>query len=40
VSIKTVMHHSVHIYRKLGARGRAEAIAYAYREGLFGTSVE
>jgi DNA-binding NarL/FixJ family response regulator len=31
---KTVMHHSVAIYRKLGVRGRAEATAYAYRNGL------
>ena len=34
VSTKTVMHHSVAIYRKLGVRGRAEATAYAYRHGL------
>ncbi len=31
---KTVMHHSMAIYRKLGVRGRAEASAYAYRNGL------
>jgi DNA-binding CsgD family transcriptional regulator/predicted ATPase len=34
VSTKTVMHHSVAIYRKLGVRGRAEATAYAHRHGL------
>lgn len=31
---KTVMHHSVAIYRKLGVRGRAEATAYAYQHHL------
>jgi DNA-binding NarL/FixJ family response regulator len=34
VSTKTVMHHSVAVYRKLGVRGRAEATAYAHRHGL------
>lgn len=34
VSVKTVMHHSVAIYRKLAVRGRAEATAYAHRHGL------
>ena len=34
VSTKTVMHHSVSIYRKIGARGRADATAYAFRHGL------
>jgi DNA-binding CsgD family transcriptional regulator len=34
LSVKTVMHHSVAIYRKLGVRGRAEATATAYRYGL------
>jgi DNA-binding NarL/FixJ family response regulator len=34
ISAKTVMHHSVAIYRKLGVRGRAEATAYAYRSNL------
>jgi len=33
---KTVMHHSVAIYGKLGVRGRAEATAWAYRNGLVG----
>jgi DNA-binding NarL/FixJ family response regulator len=31
---KTVMHHSVSIYGKIGVRGRAEATAWAYRHGL------
>jgi len=34
VAPKTVMHHSVAIYRKLGVRGRAEATAWAFRNGL------
>jgi predicted ATPase/DNA-binding NarL/FixJ family response regulator len=34
LSPKTVMHHSSSIYRKLGVRGRAEAIAHAYRIGI------
>lgn len=34
LSVKTVMHHSVSIYRKLAVRGRAEATAYAFRHGL------
>jgi DNA-binding CsgD family transcriptional regulator len=34
LSVKTVMHHSTSIYRKLGVRGRAEAVAHAYRHGL------
>ncbi|MFN8158845.1 MAG: LuxR C-terminal-related transcriptional regulator [Candidatus Nanopelagicales bacterium] len=31
MSPKTVMHHTVAIYRKLGVRGRAEAVAWALR---------
>ncbi len=31
LSPKTVMHHSSSIYRKLGVRGRAEAIAHVFR---------
>lgn len=31
---KTVMHHSVSIYAKLGVRGRTEAAAWAFRNGL------
>jgi len=34
LSAKTVMHHSTSIYRKLGVRGRAEAVALAYTSGL------
>jgi DNA-binding CsgD family transcriptional regulator len=34
LSSKTVMHHSVSIYSKLGVRGRAEATAWAFRNGL------
>ncbi|MRG60702.1 helix-turn-helix transcriptional regulator [Agromyces sp. CFH 90414] len=34
LSVKTVMHHSVAIYRKLDVRGRAEATAVAHRRGL------
>lgn len=34
LSVKTVMHHSMAIYRKLGVRGRAEATALAFRRGL------
>lgn len=34
MSPKTVMHHSMSIYRKLGVRGRSEATAWAYRHGL------
>lgn len=34
LSTKTVMHHSVSIYRKLEVRSRTEAVALAYRTGL------
>jgi predicted ATPase/DNA-binding CsgD family transcriptional regulator len=34
LSPKTVMHHSSNIYRKLGVRGRAEAVAHAYHTGI------
>ncbi len=30
----TVQAHTVHIYQKLGVRGRADAIAFALRHGL------
>jgi predicted ATPase/DNA-binding CsgD family transcriptional regulator len=40
LSTKTVMHHSVSIYRKLDVRGRAEAVALAYRTGLLAPSGE
>jgi len=34
ISIHTVEHHITHVYQKIGARGRAEATAYALRRGL------
>ena len=34
LSIKTVQRHLANIYAKIGARGRAEAAAYAVRHGL------
>ena len=34
LSTKTVMHHSMAIYRKLGVRGRAEATAWAVRHDV------
>ena len=34
MSAKTVMHHSVAIYRKLGVQGRAGATAWAYQHGM------
>ena len=34
ISSKTVMHHTVSIYRKLGVRGRTEAATWAVRGGL------
>jgi DNA-binding CsgD family transcriptional regulator len=34
ISPKTVMHHTTSVYRKLGVRGRAEAVAHALRSGL------
>lgn len=34
LDIRTVKHHTSSIFRKLGARNRAEAIAFAYRLGL------
>ena len=30
---KTVMHHTVAIYQRLGVRGRSEAVAWAIRAG-------
>lgn len=38
IAAKTVMHHSVAIYRKLGVQGRSGATAWAFRHGI--TSVE
>ena len=34
IAPKTVTHHTMSIYRKLGARGRAEAVAIGQRTGL------
>ncbi|HET7822533.1 MAG TPA: LuxR C-terminal-related transcriptional regulator [Ornithinibacter sp.] len=34
ISSKTVMHHTVAIYRKLGVRGRTEAATWAVRTGV------
>jgi DNA-binding NarL/FixJ family response regulator len=34
IAPKTVMHHTVAIYRKLGAKGRAEAAAMGERFGV------
>ncbi len=34
VTIHTIERHLVNIYRKIDVRGRAEAAAYAVREGL------
>ncbi len=34
ISAKTVMHHSVSIYRKLGVSGRVQAAAWALRHGV------
>jgi non-specific serine/threonine protein kinase len=34
LSIHTVERHTVNIYAKIGARGRADAVAFAHRHGL------
>ena len=34
VTPKTVMHHTVAIYQRLGVRGRSEAVAWAIRAGV------
>jgi DNA-binding CsgD family transcriptional regulator len=34
ISVHTVERHITHVYQKIGARGRAEAAAYALRHGL------
>ena len=34
LSIRTVERHILHIYEKIGARGRADAISFALRHGL------
>jgi predicted ATPase/DNA-binding CsgD family transcriptional regulator len=36
LSPATVQRHTVNLYRKIGARGRADATAYAYRHALVG----
>ena len=33
ITAKTAMHHTSNIYRKLGVRGRAEAVVWALRAG-------
>ncbi len=38
VSVRTVETHLGNIYGKIGARGRAEAVAFAVRRGLGGTA--
>ena len=34
LSVRTVERHITHIYEKIGASSRAEATAYALRQGL------
>ncbi len=34
MTAKTVMHHSVAIYRKLGVAGRSGATAWAFQHGV------
>ena len=34
LSIRTVERHITHVYEKLGARGRADAAAFALKHGL------
>lgn len=34
LAVSTVERHLVNLYAKIGARGRADAIAYALRHGL------
>jgi DNA-binding NarL/FixJ family response regulator len=34
VAVSTIERHLVNLYTKIGARGRADAIAYALRHGL------
>jgi DNA-binding NarL/FixJ family response regulator len=34
VAVSTVERHLVNLYTKIGARGRADAVAYALRQGL------
>ena len=34
LSVRTVERHMTNLYAKLGARGKADATAYAYRDSL------
>ena len=34
ITVHTVERHAANLYRKIGARGRADATAYALRRGL------
>jgi DNA-binding CsgD family transcriptional regulator len=34
IAVHTVERHTASLYRKIGARGRADATAYAVRRGL------
>jgi DNA-binding CsgD family transcriptional regulator len=34
ITVHTVERHTANLYRKIGARGRAEATAYAVRRGI------
>jgi DNA-binding CsgD family transcriptional regulator len=34
ITVHTVERHTANLYRKIGARGRADAVAYALRRGL------
>jgi DNA-binding CsgD family transcriptional regulator/pimeloyl-ACP methyl ester carboxylesterase len=34
IAVHTVERHAANLYRKIGARGRSDAVAYAYRHGL------
>ena len=36
LSVRTVERHITHAYEKIGARGRADAAAFALKHGLLG----
>jgi DNA-binding NarL/FixJ family response regulator len=36
LSVRTVERHITHVYEKIGARGRADAAAFALTHGLLG----
>ena len=38
LSVRTVERHVTNIYAKIDARGRADATAYALRQGISGSS--